>query len=309
MFPKLQQKYASTFLTTMWKSEPFKAKWAIVAGAYSNIRDVVGKQRASLVMFLKLVCPRIGIIGIEDYFRKMNWSLETAPDGTTILVQHSVPDLSNFEARILYTDLTPRDIIHFCARMAYIPRSTAIQIAGPNSSKVAGNIQVRQMAQQSLLASSPIYSKPTQLSDVSKKHTTSSEESPQSVEDLHTPAVSPNERCEVYEWTGSMCDLYNPAVGSIDRESTLRNSDTTLWCAASAKDPQSVAPIQNTDSQDLFLGWSPQLRKNTFADILSYRRRATWVYFGIIHGPVTVPGRRSLIELIKAKLYEFGYVN
>jgi hypothetical protein len=87
----------------MWKNDPFKAKRTIAAKAYSSIRDVVGKQRASLLAFLTLVCPKIGMINAEDYFWKMNWKLEAAVDGTKVLKQTSFLDLSSFGADILYT--------------------------------------------------------------------------------------------------------------------------------------------------------------------------------------------------------------
>jgi hypothetical protein len=86
----------------MWKNDHFKAKWTVIAKAYSCIRDIVGKQRASLVTFLTLVCPRIGTIIVDNYFGKMNWNLETTAGGTKILKQTSFPDLSYFRADILY---------------------------------------------------------------------------------------------------------------------------------------------------------------------------------------------------------------
>jgi hypothetical protein len=95
----------------MWKNDPFKAKWTIIAKAYSSIRDVVGKQKASLLAFLTLVYPKIGIINAEDYFWKMNWKLEAAVDVTKVLKQTSFPDLSYFGADILYTSKSPTKLL------------------------------------------------------------------------------------------------------------------------------------------------------------------------------------------------------
>ncbi len=94
-----------------------KAKWTIIAKAYSSIRDVVGKQRASLATFLILVCPKLGIINAKNYFRKMNWDFETTADGIKVLKQTSFPDLCHFEWHILYTNITPKDIVQFCAQV------------------------------------------------------------------------------------------------------------------------------------------------------------------------------------------------
>lgn len=59
----------------------------------------------------------------------MNWKLEAAVDGTKVLKQTSFLDLSYFGADILYTNMTPKDVIHFCAQMCYIPQQVANQIA------------------------------------------------------------------------------------------------------------------------------------------------------------------------------------
>jgi len=58
----------------MWKNDPSKVKWPIIAKAYSSIRDVVRKQRASLATFLILVCPKLSIINVKNYFRKIGHS-------------------------------------------------------------------------------------------------------------------------------------------------------------------------------------------------------------------------------------------
>jgi hypothetical protein len=60
IFTTFQQKDISGFLKRMWNADPFKAKWTIVAKAYSIIRDKVGKAQAPLDVFLQIVCPHIG---------------------------------------------------------------------------------------------------------------------------------------------------------------------------------------------------------------------------------------------------------
>lgn len=60
VFTSFQQKEISGFLTLMWRADPFHAKWALAAKAWSVIRDKVGKDAAPLDEFLQLVCPHIG---------------------------------------------------------------------------------------------------------------------------------------------------------------------------------------------------------------------------------------------------------
>jgi hypothetical protein len=145
----------------MWKNDPFKAKWTIIAKAYSCIRDIIGKQKASLVTFMTLVCPRIGTINVDNYFGKMNWNLETIAGGTKVLKQTSFPDLSYFRADILYTNMTPNEIIQFWAQVGYIPQQVADQIAGEDHFNLVGSSPRNQRPQQSLLASCPVAPSPT----------------------------------------------------------------------------------------------------------------------------------------------------
>jgi hypothetical protein len=191
----------------MWKNDPFKAKWTIVARAYSSIRDVVGKQRASLLAFLTLVCPKIGMINAEDYFWMMNWKLEAAVDGTKVLKQTSFPDLSSFGADILYTNMTPKDVIHFCAQMCYIPQQVANQIAWGDNFSPAGSLPRNQISQQSLLSSCPVapqLEQSTRLIGEGEAAVGSSPACPPSVGSGLAAFSVP------LKWTGSMLDLYPP---------------------------------------------------------------------------------------------------
>ena len=114
----------------MWKSDPFKAKWTIIAKADSTIRDAVGKQRTSLLAFLTLVCPKIGIINTEDYFWKMKWALQGTGAGTQVLNQTFLPGLGNFSTDVLYTNMTAKDIIQVCAQVGYISQMMCNKLAG-----------------------------------------------------------------------------------------------------------------------------------------------------------------------------------
>src|ERR1700712_3418873 len=111
LFPNLQQKNASTQLTILWGSDPFKAKWAVIAAAYSSVRDAVGKPRAPLEIFLKIVCPSVGIFGVDEYLHKLNWICEFDGDGAVSLNQTADPAFRAFESGTL----TETDVVQLCA--------------------------------------------------------------------------------------------------------------------------------------------------------------------------------------------------
>ena len=60
IFTGCQQKDISGFMQRMWKEDPFHAKWAIAAKAYSYIRDKTTKSQAPVPPFLRIVCPLLG---------------------------------------------------------------------------------------------------------------------------------------------------------------------------------------------------------------------------------------------------------
>ena len=58
----MPQKVISGFLTHLWQADPTKAKWTILAKAYSKLRDKVGKKKAPLPPFLAINAPFIGVV-------------------------------------------------------------------------------------------------------------------------------------------------------------------------------------------------------------------------------------------------------
>lgn len=85
MFPGLQQKEISGFLTFLWHQDNSKAMWTVLAKAYSIIRDSVGKENAPLELFLAVNAPFIGIIGPQDYLIVLGYELTTKKNGELAL--------------------------------------------------------------------------------------------------------------------------------------------------------------------------------------------------------------------------------
>lgn len=75
IFPETQQKLRSGYLTTLWRADQSKDKWALIARVYSLIRDEVGKSNAPLAPFLAVACPAMNIIPAETYLDTLGWSL------------------------------------------------------------------------------------------------------------------------------------------------------------------------------------------------------------------------------------------
>ncbi|KAF5019276.1 hypothetical protein F66182_8729 [Fusarium sp. NRRL 66182] len=87
LFPDVQQKSASGFLTQLWGKDPHRNKWALVAKVYSFVRDHVGRARVSLSAFLGVACPTMKIIEPNDYLQILGWEIHHDNGGSCVLSQ------------------------------------------------------------------------------------------------------------------------------------------------------------------------------------------------------------------------------
>ncbi|KAJ5040429.1 uncharacterized protein L3040_006085 [Drepanopeziza brunnea f. sp. 'multigermtubi'] len=235
LFPHLQQKEASRYLTVLWKRDSFKAKWTVIAAAYSKIRDAVGKPRAPLDRYLSIVCPQMGIIAVHSYLRILNWTLETTTEGNLLLVQTSSPDLQTLDPHILTSNMTEKDVVDFCGSAGYIPQLVARRIGGANLS---------QAPQHGLLASTP-------LGVSSSPNASGGEASTEVAVDTPQPDL---QTIQSYPWTGSMSDLYHPTEGSMDFDQLLNDPYASAWNTVNIHDPLSLDTlVTNGGLKDGFL--------------------------------------------------------
>lgn len=75
----------------VWQQEPFKAKWAIIAKAYSVLRDGLGKDNAPLDKFFEISCSFMDIIEPAQYFVTMGWEIIIAEDGEPFMQRNEKP--------------------------------------------------------------------------------------------------------------------------------------------------------------------------------------------------------------------------
>jgi len=121
VFTSQQQKEISTILTQLWQQDPFHAKWSILAQAYSEIRNDVGKALAPLDNFLGLTCPYIGIIGPDEYLSKLGWEV-VSDEGHKTIERKFLPDFESFNEDLRTSNLSARDIVEYCQTAGYVVR-------------------------------------------------------------------------------------------------------------------------------------------------------------------------------------------
>ncbi|KFA66100.1 hypothetical protein S40285_04296 [Stachybotrys chlorohalonatus IBT 40285] len=88
LFPDLQQKIVSGFLTTLWNKDPVRNKWALIAKVYSFVRDEATKEKISLSRYLDVCCPQMKIVEPSQYLAALGWSIQVDHTGTQTLVQN-----------------------------------------------------------------------------------------------------------------------------------------------------------------------------------------------------------------------------
>ncbi|KAF5000883.1 hypothetical protein FGRMN_1492 [Fusarium graminum] len=98
LFPDIQQKTTSGFITQLWGRDPRRNKWALIAKVYSFIRDQIGKSRVNLASFLAVACPMMKIIEPVVYLRTLGWMKNIDDDGNLSLSQNVAMMSANLEA-------------------------------------------------------------------------------------------------------------------------------------------------------------------------------------------------------------------
>ncbi|THX28104.1 mating-type protein MAT alpha 1 [Aureobasidium pullulans] len=136
IFKSYQQKDISGFLTCMWQNDPFKAKWSILAKAYSIIRESNSKSDAPLDMFLAVTCPLIGVIPRDEYLRAMGWTIAELDDGVKHMERLYTPQIASFPESILTTNMSSEDIVAHCLRVSYV-RQNDTDVARNNQGSTA----------------------------------------------------------------------------------------------------------------------------------------------------------------------------
>ncbi|KAL8889932.1 MAG: hypothetical protein Q9215_002857 [Flavoplaca cf. flavocitrina] len=117
IFEAFQQKVISTYIVFLWQHDPFKAKWALLAKAYSVIRDHIGKEHAPLDAFLSLVANFVGIIGPHSYLSDMGWEISVDELGNVSLEKNDTTDV---DVGMLSTNISVEDIIAYASAHGYV---------------------------------------------------------------------------------------------------------------------------------------------------------------------------------------------
>ncbi|KAL4977251.1 mating-type protein MAT alpha 1-domain-containing protein [Aspergillus desertorum] len=116
IFPDITQKSKSGILRFLWQNDPFKAKWTILAKAYSIIRDKHDDE-VSLESFLTLNAELIGVIQPDRYLDAMGWELTLNDQQQYTMARVKNPVATEAQ---LSTRFSVDDLIKHCYATGYV---------------------------------------------------------------------------------------------------------------------------------------------------------------------------------------------
>ncbi|KAI9740099.1 MAG: hypothetical protein M1818_004850 [Claussenomyces sp. TS43310] len=243
IFTHIQQKEASTYLTILWQEDPFKAKWTVIAKAWSIIRDAVGKPKAPLDKFLRIACPAIGIISAKEYLERRNWSMVPTAEGGLALKQTYPQNLNKLRGENVDVMMSEFELMQLAINAGYMPTGSEVFTNMNNNT-------------HRILASEPGYNP----SEAKLRFIKAAHNDPKAIAahilgfDIDHPflqvssapgrefvvtypemnqtqgyieaghhAQVPTPEQPSYKWTGSMAELYHPSEPALDFDRVLKH--------------------------------------------------------------------------------------
>jgi hypothetical protein len=126
VFPGLTQKVKSGLLRSMWAGETRKIFFALLAQAYTNLRD----NHAAVVQldkFLAAVTGQLPVVPANQYLRKMGWEVVKGADGELSLMRSTSFDAGAVEAEYpSSTNVSAQDLVNTCYDSGLVPRSSRV---------------------------------------------------------------------------------------------------------------------------------------------------------------------------------------
>lgn len=112
-------KKLSNLMGVMWEADPNKSLWSLMTKAWSMIRDQIGKNKAPLDQFFRIICPHLNMPSPETYLERYGWELSLDKEGAPALSRETVPQPDPLGVGIANMALSAEDIIDYCQSMGY----------------------------------------------------------------------------------------------------------------------------------------------------------------------------------------------
>lgn len=87
--------------------------------SWSIIRNQIGKEKAPLDLFFRIICPYLNVPSPDTYLESCGWALNADDEGTPTLSRESTPSPEAMSAGTDAMALSVEDIINYCQGMGY----------------------------------------------------------------------------------------------------------------------------------------------------------------------------------------------
>ncbi|CAI7575618.1 unnamed protein product [Penicillium glandicola] len=116
MFPGIPQKVKSMAISEMWQDDTLKPQWAVLAKAYTIIRDHFDVDTPSLSVFVDLCTPLIGFLSRQQYLFLTGWNVNPNPNGDGLTLHKiSTSTLTTFTPPLISVD----QVVQHCIENNY----------------------------------------------------------------------------------------------------------------------------------------------------------------------------------------------
>jgi hypothetical protein len=120
VFKLWPMKILSNLLGQLWEVDPNKSLWSLMAKAWSEMRDQIGKNNVPLDQFFKIICPLLNLPSPETYLEGQGWKLEINQEGIPILLRDpTAQPPASLITEFADMPLSVEDITSICQTMGY----------------------------------------------------------------------------------------------------------------------------------------------------------------------------------------------
>nr|AML61199.1 mating type protein MAT-1 [Curvularia lunata] len=118
-FKQWPMKKLSNLISLLWDADPNKSLWSLMAKAWSNIRDQVGKDQAPLDEFFGLICPHLELPDPASYLDLHGWTLVVNQEGDPTLIRNMDSKFASAGIGHIDLALSVEDIITFVQKAGF----------------------------------------------------------------------------------------------------------------------------------------------------------------------------------------------
>lgn len=119
VFKQWPMKKLSNLIGLLWEADPNKSLWSLMTKAWSTIRDQIGKDKAPLDQFFRIICPYLNLPDPASYLEIHGWILSVDEEGDPTISRNTDSESAFAGAGQVDVALSVEDIITYVQSLGY----------------------------------------------------------------------------------------------------------------------------------------------------------------------------------------------